>query len=235
MNMRMTRDSYEEIITQDLEWLRRQPRSLESEHIAVVLEHSVNLEYPKREPFERPEAMSLDVVVSGCKNIGYDLNCGACAEVFFTGGGISDHGPDCKTHRCLRAPKAVVSIPERLPDPPVCARCGEEYLMTEPDQEPTRYCNECCHDALEEVLLSRQAANDRVAELERQLDAEIALTRERDEARAIATRLVKAMILWGAWEDGVPEPECYGKNNEDAATAFDDAVRLIPDWRKQGR
>jgi len=149
--------------------------------------------------------------------------------------------------------------------------------MTEPDQEPTRYCNECCHDALEEVLLSRQAANDRVAELERQLAsrpqptgsevsaccpgptsdddgiaalkraqarkadpkkptyAEIALTRERDEARSIATRLVKAMILWGAWEDGVPEPGCYGKNNEDAATAFDDAVRLIPDWRKQGR
>jgi hypothetical protein len=37
MTMRLTRDAYAQIILQDMQWLFRQPRSLERDHIAGVL------------------------------------------------------------------------------------------------------------------------------------------------------------------------------------------------------
>jgi DNA-directed RNA polymerase subunit M/transcription elongation factor TFIIS len=33
----------------------------------------------------------------------------------------------------------------------VCARCGEEYSLTEPGLEPTKYCNECAHVVVAEL------------------------------------------------------------------------------------
>jgi len=39
-----------------------------------------------------------------CKNIGYDLSCGACAERFFTGGSWgSEHDETCATREALKA------------------------------------------------------------------------------------------------------------------------------------
>lgn len=46
-----------------------------------------------------PAPMTYEDVVQGCKNIGYDLNCGQCASVFFTGSGNYPHSTDCKTER----------------------------------------------------------------------------------------------------------------------------------------
>ena len=66
MNMRMTRDAYEEIVRQDLEWLRRQPRSLERDHIVVVLEHSVRTEYPRSEvPVKGPDELGVQFDENG--------------------------------------------------------------------------------------------------------------------------------------------------------------------------
>jgi hypothetical protein len=43
----MTRDSYCEVVLQDIAWLDKQPDSLEKQHIERVLKHSVHLYYPK--------------------------------------------------------------------------------------------------------------------------------------------------------------------------------------------
>jgi len=40
---------------------------------------------------------SIDEIIAACENIGYDLSCGACAELFFTGACFHDHEDNCKT------------------------------------------------------------------------------------------------------------------------------------------
>ena len=48
---------------------------------------------------ERRPCGALDTaeLVTACKNIGYDLTCGQCASVFYTGAGTYAHEPGCKT------------------------------------------------------------------------------------------------------------------------------------------
>jgi hypothetical protein len=42
--------------------------------------------------------MTMKDIEIACRNIGYDLSCGACAEIFFTGGSWgSAHDPTCST------------------------------------------------------------------------------------------------------------------------------------------
>lgn len=41
--------------------------------------------------------MDHNEIVEACKNIGYDLSCGACAELFYTGICIDYHDDTCKT------------------------------------------------------------------------------------------------------------------------------------------
>ena len=48
--------------------------------------------------------MTFDQLVEACKNIGYDLNCGQCASVFFTGVGNFPHEHNCAT-RTMKAKK----------------------------------------------------------------------------------------------------------------------------------
>lgn len=45
MSGRLTRHAYEQLIAEDLEWLEKQPRSLERDHIAVVLRESADATY----------------------------------------------------------------------------------------------------------------------------------------------------------------------------------------------
>lgn len=40
---------------------------------------------------------TLDEIILACKNIGYDLKCGACAEVFFTGATLASHEAECSS------------------------------------------------------------------------------------------------------------------------------------------
>ena len=46
MGSKLMRHAYERLIAEDLEWLERQPHSLERDHIRVVLECSADLHYP---------------------------------------------------------------------------------------------------------------------------------------------------------------------------------------------
>lgn len=45
--MRVSRRAYQELIDIDIEWLLRQPRDLERDHIEAVLRKSVELLYGK--------------------------------------------------------------------------------------------------------------------------------------------------------------------------------------------
>lgn len=47
--MRVSRRAYQELIDGDIEWLLRQPRDLERDHIEAVLRKSVELLYGKKE------------------------------------------------------------------------------------------------------------------------------------------------------------------------------------------
>ncbi len=49
MSMKLNRSAYELLITENLEWLYKQPRSLERDHIAEVLKASPDREYPAPE------------------------------------------------------------------------------------------------------------------------------------------------------------------------------------------
>ncbi len=48
--------------------------------------------------FEERVEISFDDLKQACKNIGFDLSCGACAEVFFTGSSSHSHADSCATH-----------------------------------------------------------------------------------------------------------------------------------------
>ena len=41
----LTKEAYEKLVAEDIEWLDKQPRSLEREHIALILKDSPRLYY----------------------------------------------------------------------------------------------------------------------------------------------------------------------------------------------
>lgn len=47
--------------------------------------------------------LTHDELIAACKNIGFDLSCGACACVFFTGhGGVYEHEAGCFTAKATK-------------------------------------------------------------------------------------------------------------------------------------
>ena len=68
--MGVSRRAYQELIDGDIEWLLRQPRDLERDHIEAVLRKSVELLYGKeKQLMYRPITM-------------YQIVCDRCGEVF---------------------------------------------------------------------------------------------------------------------------------------------------------
>ena len=47
MGMKVNREAYQKLIDEDIEWLMKQPRSLEHDHIVSVLKNSVERLYGK--------------------------------------------------------------------------------------------------------------------------------------------------------------------------------------------
>lgn len=41
--------------------------------------------------------LTHDEIVIACKNIGFDIECGACAGLFYTGTSLGEHDPGCRT------------------------------------------------------------------------------------------------------------------------------------------
>ena len=48
MSSRLNKKAYESLIQEDLEWLMKQPKSLERDHIKIILEHAVSYEYDNK-------------------------------------------------------------------------------------------------------------------------------------------------------------------------------------------
>jgi hypothetical protein len=62
MTMRLNRAAYEKMIAEDIAWLEQQPRTLERDHILVVLQHAVGYEYGatgSREKYESLKEMGI--------------------------------------------------------------------------------------------------------------------------------------------------------------------------------
>lgn len=52
MSSRLTRAAYTDLINEDIEWLLRMPRSLERDHVLMVLKEAVRYEYgPERKEY----------------------------------------------------------------------------------------------------------------------------------------------------------------------------------------
>jgi hypothetical protein len=47
--------------------------------------------------------LNNEQLTQACKNIGFDLTCGACAEQFFTGSRMHDHDKSCSTYQQCKA------------------------------------------------------------------------------------------------------------------------------------
>jgi len=43
--VKLTRDAYEELIAEDLAWLEKQPRTLERDHVMLIVKRSASVEY----------------------------------------------------------------------------------------------------------------------------------------------------------------------------------------------
>ncbi len=67
-------------------------------------------------------SLSYDKLVVACRNIGYDLTCGKCAGVFFTGASMvgEEHDVSCST----KHPVAVKQLPS---DYEACGECGFDH------------------------------------------------------------------------------------------------------------
>lgn len=50
MASRLSRTGYEKVIREDVEWLMRQPRTLERDHIKMILDRAVEYEYGPASP-----------------------------------------------------------------------------------------------------------------------------------------------------------------------------------------
>ena len=48
MSSKMNRHAYQQLIDEDIAWLEKQPRTLERDHIALIVRQSVDAEYPDR-------------------------------------------------------------------------------------------------------------------------------------------------------------------------------------------
>lgn len=78
MGTNMNSDAYRKLIDEDLEWLNKQPRTLEREHIKQIVEDSINLYYP-----HLVENLAIhDVVDSACFDYvdGINMDCAKCGQ-----------------------------------------------------------------------------------------------------------------------------------------------------------
>lgn len=73
MSSKLMRHAYERLIAEDLEWLNKQPHTLENEHIRCVLECSADLHYP-------PAADAVKTAAKAClaDPAGTPIPCGYC-------------------------------------------------------------------------------------------------------------------------------------------------------------
>lgn len=79
MSSKMSRDSYRDIIAENLDWLAKQPRTLEREHIRTIVEHSERHEYDDAERIAALEAaarVARDGITEAIEMMGNEISNG---------------------------------------------------------------------------------------------------------------------------------------------------------------
>lgn len=64
MSMRLNKPAYEQLVAEDLEWLSKQPRTLERDHVEVIVRASVDHCYPPEQP-AKPSPAHPDCIDCG--------------------------------------------------------------------------------------------------------------------------------------------------------------------------
>ena len=77
---RIRREAYEQLIWEDLDWLMQQPRSLERDHIALVLKASPGREYSSRDEVQTA-LRHLGEAFSSIELLAYAATRRACLEI----------------------------------------------------------------------------------------------------------------------------------------------------------
>jgi hypothetical protein len=86
----------------------RQPSPIGEQRTSMKGRDFLRGRIPKHSEMHSEMQAKWNDLAASCKNIGYDLRCGACAELFFTGVRTSEHAPGCETNQS----KEVSSEPE---------------------------------------------------------------------------------------------------------------------------
>lgn len=73
---------------------------------------------------EKRDGLTHEEIVVACRNIGYDMTCGACAALFYTGGGGYDHDPGCTNADQRDCPKCPAARDKGAQ----CDGCGRPCL-----------------------------------------------------------------------------------------------------------
>lgn len=77
----LTRHGFEQLISGDLAWLTRQPRSLERDHIEALLREAVAKYYPARTANELRAELSRETSILRCRThggCGFMVDCVVC-------------------------------------------------------------------------------------------------------------------------------------------------------------
>lgn len=162
-------------------------------------------------------------VEQACKNIGFDLSCGACAELFFTGSRTYEHEETCATWRDAarleHAWKQFTAQPVQRE-----VQTAEEY------QDRLRATNATLRLTVAELTAERdglEAERDRLGDTVDSLRATIAKLM-RDDLQA---ELNRSRALLAAWELVVrAAQEAYdGVGMTLPLTGLVDAIRALPE------
>lgn len=87
--------------------------------------------------------LTCDEILAACRNLGYDLTCGQCASVFYTGAGTCPHDSSCSTTfvnvRALQRFRCPVhGLGVKADEDGCCATCGldcEVWQLVQPAVE----------------------------------------------------------------------------------------------------
>jgi|SRR5208282_5579109 len=94
--------------------------------------------HSEKEP-KKVNGLTYEEIVIACHNIGYDLTCGACAGLFYTGFSLrEEHEPSCFTRDFMTVCRLCQNVRGKEGK---CPHCGAEVL---PEDYET--CSECGFD-----------------------------------------------------------------------------------------
>lgn len=76
MGTKMNRGAFQRLVDENIEWLLEQQRSLERDHIKVILDVITDLQYPKEKLYTEEQAIDRILTMMDKANIGFMTELG---------------------------------------------------------------------------------------------------------------------------------------------------------------